>query len=83
MKDLYQAERETFVKRSRTTPRILAALALLTGLLAPSAASASVQQSSAAHRFQIPATVVLDGYRLAVTLELVRFGLPSLQAPLA
>ncbi|WP_194910634.1 alginate lyase family protein [Catenulispora rubra] len=80
------------MKRSRTTPRILAALALVTGLLAPSAATASAhsgesahpaQQSSPAHRFQVPATVVLDGYRLALTRELVRVGVPSLQAPLA
>ena len=74
--------------RSRTTPRIIAALVLAAGLLMPSAAFAtSAHRSSQGpgpnHRFRIPATVVLDGYRMAVTRELVRFGVPGFQAPLA
>ena len=75
--------------RRRTTSRILAALTLVAGLLVPSAA-ASAQQSpqptgavGAAHGFQIPQTVVLNGVQMAVTRELVRAGVPAFQTPLA
>lgn len=94
------------MKRSRTAPRTLVALAvaLVAGLLAPSAvasastptstsasaagsaaASASAQQrptTPSAGGFRIPATVVLNGYRMALTRELVRAGVPALQAPM-
>nr|WP_329956245.1 alginate lyase family protein [Catenulispora pinistramenti] len=75
--------------RRRTTSRILAALTLVAGLLVPSAA-ASAQQSPqpagaarAAHGFQIPQTVVLNGVQMAVTRELVRAGVPAFKTPLA
>ncbi|WP_370367692.1 alginate lyase family protein [Catenulispora sp. GP43] len=73
-------EWETFVKRSRT----IAALILVAGLVTPSAAAAArtADQAPASRSFRIPATVVLDGYRMALTRELVRAGVPSLQAPL-
>lgn len=72
------------VTRRRTTPRIIAALVLVAGLSAPSAAaSAHEGPPSADHGFRVPQTVVLDGYRMAVTRELVRFGVPGFQAPLA
>jgi len=75
------------VRRSRTAPRILAALALVAGLVA-SAATASAQQSAQSQNQQashsrVPQTVVLDGKRLALTRDLVHAGLPSLKKPLA
>jgi hypothetical protein len=85
VKPSYEAEREILVKRSRSARRTAASLALIAGLLAPSAAAAAHTADPAdAHRpSPIPATVVLDGSRLALTRNLVRAGVPSLQAPLA
>lgn len=77
------------MKRRRPTPRIIAALVLVTGLLTPSAAASAAPAAPAAHQgpalrpLPVPATVVLDGSRLALTRDLVRVGLPSLNAPLA
>ena len=76
------------MKRRRTTPRVFAALALIAGLLAPPAAASAQQSPTAppgpsARPFQVPATVVLNGFRLALTRGLVRAGVPALQAPLA
>ena len=72
--------------KRRTTPRIIAALVLVTGLLTPSAvasAATAAHQGPTLRPLPVPATVVLDGYRLALTRDLVRVGLPSLNAPLA
>ncbi|ACU74029.1 conserved hypothetical protein [Catenulispora acidiphila DSM 44928] len=72
--------------KRRTTPRIIAALVLVAGVLTPSAvasAATAAHQGPALRPLPVPATVVLDGYRLALTRDLVRVGLPSLNAPLA
>jgi hypothetical protein len=87
VKTLHQMEREPLVKRSplMKRSRTIAALILAAGLLTPSAAAAArtSDQAPANRSFHVPATVVLDGYRLALTRELVRAGVPSLRAPLA